>query len=301
MKTTTAIIALAFTLVVTARAQDSAVIGPLVPGHSPGVHQALEASVTPRAVQQQKLEYVVPELIVGGEWTSVIRLTNRSSKAVPTSNVYFLDNAGRPMAVTFQAQTCGVTCVPGKTILDTGFSFSLGQGGIVEITFSGGTDTRFGHGVIDICGGVQGTGSTCSSAGLYVEVLLRNRTAGRPDFESVFPIEQPASLQYMLWDHRNFASTVLYLVNDNSTATTVTLNFLNGINQVIATQTVTLNTLESQILTLPSIAPATVGLQGVLEIRGQNSTGQVALITATALRINASNSFTPIRAFVPAQ
>jgi hypothetical protein len=303
MKHIIAIIAFAFALTLTATAQDSVVsmIGPLASGHSLKVHQALESGVTPKAVQQQNLEFVVPELIVGGEWTSVIRLTNRSFRAIPKTNVYFSDNTGHPMAVAFQAVSCGVTCVPGKTIIDTGFSFFLNQGAIVEMSFSGGTDTRFGHGVIDICNGVQGTGSTCSSAGLYVEVLLRNRNATRPDFESVFPLEQPANLQYMLWDHRNYASTVLYLVNDNATATTVTLNFLNGLNQVIATRTIALNTLESQILTLPDIAPATIGFQGVLEIRGQNTTGAIALITATALRINASNSFTPIRAFVPAQ
>lgn len=294
------IFTLTLALSLTATAQDSTMIGPLTSRDFSKARQALESlAPQPRAVQQQSLEYVVPELIVGGEWTSVIRLTNRGSKPIPKTNAYFIDDSGHRMAASFQAVLCGVTCVPGNTLIDTGFTFFINPGGIVEATFSGGADTHFGHAEIDICGGVQGTGSTCSSSGLYVEVLLRNRNATRPDFESVFPLEQPSDLQYMLWDHRNGASTVLYLVNTNSTATTVTLNFLNGANQVITSRTVALSPLGSQILTLPSIAPATIGFQGVLEIRGTNSTGQFPLITATALRINPSNSFTPVRAFVP--
>jgi len=104
-------------------------------------------------------------------------------------------------------------------------------------------------------------------------------------------------VQYMLWDHRNGLTTVLYLVNENTTTTSVSLDYLNSANQLIRTLNVTLPSLGSQILAPHVLAPETIGLQGTLVIRGQNSSG--ALITATALRINPSNSFTPMRAFVP--
>jgi hypothetical protein len=63
--------------------------------------------------------------------------------------------------------------------------------------------------------------------------------------------------------------------------------------------TVTLPPLGSQILGLATLAPATIGQQGAITLTGQNSAG--ALITATGLRINPTNSFTPLRAFVPSK
>jgi len=242
---------------------------------------------TPRAVLQQSVEFVIPELIIGGEWTSTIKLTNKSAKTMPATNVFFEDNLGNPMKATFQTTV-------GNVLTEAGFSFSLVPGGIVEATFIGGTSTQFGHAIIDICG----TAGVCSSAGLYGEVTLRNRNSTRPDFESIFPLEQPTDLQYMLLDHRNGLATILYLVNSNTTSTSVSLEFYNTSNQLIAKTTGVLKTFESQILSVNSLLPATVGLQGTLVIRGQNNAG-FALVTATGLRINSSNSFTPMRAFVP--
>lgn len=237
--------------------------------------------IQPRAVYQQGVEAIIPELILGGEWTSIIKLTNRSDKPIPTTNVYFIDNAGNPMKTAFQTSA-------GNPITDVGFSFSLVPGGMIEVTFFGGSDTNFGHGLIDLCH------SGPCIPGLYGEVTLRNRNSTRPDFESVFPLEQPTALQYMLWDHRNGVSTVLYLVNESTTASSVTLDFTNTANQLVRSVGVTLPALGSQILTLNALAPETIGIQGTLAIRGG-----AAFITATALRINPSNSFTPMRAFVP--
>src|SRR5581483_9809715 len=141
---------------------------------------------------QQSVEFVIPELIIGGEWTSTIRLTNRGTKAIPTTNVFFVDNMGNPMRTTFQETVCGTTCGAGNAVTDFGFSFSLNPGGILEIPFSGTSGTSFGHAIVDVCRST----TTCSSAGLYAEVTLRNRNTTRPDFESVFPLEQPASTQY---------------------------------------------------------------------------------------------------------
>jgi hypothetical protein len=238
--------------------------------------------VRPQAVFQQTVEYVVPELILGGEWTSTIRLTNRSSKSIPATNVYFVDNNGNDMKTTFQATA-------GNIVTDVGFSFSLPPGTILEITLFGGKDSQFGHAIVDLCS----SAGTCMT-GLYAEVMLRNSNPTRPDFESIFPLEQPTASQYMLFDHRSGRSTVLYLVNEEVKTTTVSLQFINTSNQVIQTQSVTLPGLGCQIITLNTLAPATNGLQGTLSIKSGS-----AMVTATALRINPSGSFTPIRAFVP--
>lgn len=242
----------------------------------------------PDAVRLQGSEYIVPELILGGEWTSSIRLTNRGTNPIPATNVVFYDNTGKPMAATFQTSS-------GSVITDVGFSFSLNVGGVLEATFFGGSNTLFGQGII-LCSAVS-----CGTPGLYGEVSLRNRNATRPDFESIFPLEQPAATQYMLFDGRNGLTTVLYLVNTNTTSTSIAMDIVDPTTRVIRTISLPMDALSSQIQTLHVLAPETIGIQGTLVFRANNSTGQNASITVTALRINPSNSFTPVRAWVPSQ
>ena len=169
----------------------------------------------PDAIQLQSLEWVVPELILGGEWTSSIKLTNRGTQAIPTTNVNFWDNTGNPLQTTFQATN-------GATITGTGFSFSLPIGAIVEGLFTGGTSTAFGMATI-ACSALG-----CGTHGLYAEVTLRNHNSTRPDFVVVFPIEKPVPLQYMLFDGRSTSAgpitTTLYVDNLNTTTSTVAID-----------------------------------------------------------------------------
>jgi hypothetical protein len=244
--------------------------------------------VRPHAIQLQSLEWVVPELIIGGEWTSSIRLTNRGSSAIPTTNVYFIDNNGQPMQTTFIG-------TDGLSHSGPGFSFSLGTGGIVEAAFSGTPNAAFGHAII----GCSALG--CGTHGLYGEVTLRNHNATRPDFVVVFPLEEPAALQYMLFDGRStpngVITTTLYLVNENVTSSTVTIDVRDVNNNLTATTSIAFTPQSTQILSLHALLPQTIGIEGTLVIRSSSAS---SLITATALRIDPSNSFAPQRAFVPA-
>jgi len=243
------------------------------------------ALVRPEAVQLQGAEYVIPEVIIGGEWTSTIRFTNEGKAAIPPTNVYLIDNNGNPMTATFQTTS-------GSVLTASSFSFFLGVGAIAEATFLGTSNTAFGHAII----ACQAT--ACGTPGIYGEVTLTNRNSTRPDFEAVFPFERPAGFQYMLFDGRNGLTTVLYLVNENTTTSQVSINMLDANNNILRTVNLTFPALSSQILTLHVIAPETIGIQGTLVIYGQNPTG--VLVTATGLRINPSNSFTPLRAWIPA-
>lgn len=248
-------------------------------------YQALTSpKLRPNAIQAQSLEYVIPELIIGGDWTSTIRITNRGQKTVPETNVFMLDNTGKPLKATFQI-------TGGAVITDSAFSFTLEPGALVEATFVGDV-TAFGHAVIDFCG----SATKCSNTGVYGEVSLRNRYAGRPDFESIFPFERPASLQNMLFDGRNGLTTVLYLANQNTATTALTMEVRNFNNELLRTVPITMPDSSSQILTLHTLSPETLGIQGTLIFK---VTTPSANITVTGLRINPSNSFTPLRAFLP--
>lgn len=239
----------------------------------------------PAAVQLTGYEYVVPELIVGGEWTSTIVLTNQGTVPTPSTNVFFYDDLGNPLKATFQTSN-------GNVVTDTGFSFSLPVGTTLETTFVGTSAVRFGHAVVDC----NSTG--CSLPGLYGEVTLRNRNSTRPDFESIFPFETPNSLQYMLFDGRFGYTTTLYLVNESANPTTISIDVVDSLNRLLRTVNIPFLALQSQILSLHVLSQETIGAFGTLIIRSPSSK---VLVTATGLRVNPSNSFTPLRAFVPAQ
>jgi hypothetical protein len=238
----------------------------------------------PQAVQLQNVEYVIPELIIGGEWTSTIRFTNRGIAPILPTNVYLLDDAGLPLQATFQL-------TDGRIITASAFSVSLSVGTMVEATFLGST-TAFGSAFI----GCSAAG--CGTHGLYGEVALRNRNATRPDFESIFPFEAPAATQYMLFDGRNGVATTLYVVNNSINQNVISMSVLDTSGRVVTTVSVPFAGQATQIAALHAIAPQTIGIQGTLVFRGQNS---AALLTVTGLRINPTNSFTPMRAFVPGQ
>jgi len=287
----TFLLTLLFVISATAQAQDSkaqaapAHIGALSeqPGLTmEGIHAAAERS----AVALEGLEFIIPQFIVGGEWSTSVRLTNRGTAAITAGRALFIDNAGKSLTLSFQTIT-------GSTITSSGFSFTIPQGGFVEGTMLGDRNTVFGHIIID-----PASCPSTTACSLYAEAILKNKNSTRPDFESVFPSEEPTNLQYMLFDHRNGNSTVLYLISSNTTVTTVELEFRGTTNQLIRTLSVTLQPAESQILSPHALAPETIGQQGTMIIRGTNTAAR-ALVTATALRINPSNSFTPIRAFTP--
>lgn len=236
----------------------------------------------PRAVILTGFEYVVPQLIIGGEWTSTIRITNRGTNPIPTTQVYFLDNLGRSMKATFQLTN-------GSVVTDVGFTFSMPVGALLEGVFIGGSTAQFGQAIV-AC-----SANGCPS-GLYGEVTLRNRNASRPDFESVFPFETPAAFQYMLFDGRNGFTTTLYLDSESTSPTTVSIDVVDTANRLLRTVNIPFGAAQAQILTLHVLAPETIGVQGTLVIRSPSAN---VFITATGLRINPSNSFTPLRAFIP--
>lgn len=82
-------------------------------------HQIERAAVTLTG-----LEAFAPQLIIGGEWTSTIKLTNLGTEAIPWSDAFFLDHNGDLMQARFQ--TTG-----GETVTGPGFQYSIAPAGIV--------------------------------------------------------------------------------------------------------------------------------------------------------------------------
>jgi hypothetical protein len=195
--------------------------------------------------------------------------------------VYFVDNNGKPMTTTFRTSA-------GNVITDYGFSFSLAVGGIIEGVFEGGSSSQFGHAIMDC--------STCGTPpGVYGEVQLTNRNPTRPDFQAVFPLEMPATTQYMLFDGRAGFTTTLYGNNESTTASNITMEVHDTNNNILRTVNLSLPAIGSGIYTLHALSPETIGIQGTLVFRS------ASIATVTGLRIDPSNSFTPLRTFIPAR
>ena len=106
----------------------------------------------------------------------------------------------------------------------------------------------------------------------------------------------------MLYDGRasgpGYITTTLYLVNENTTFSNVEIDVVDTYNNLLRTVNLSFTPLSSQLLTLHVISQETIGTAGTLIIKGQTNGGP-AYITATALRIDPSNSFAPVRAWVP--
>jgi hypothetical protein len=60
--------------------------------------KGLPDGVTPRAALQQDQEFIIPALIIGGEWTSTIKLANWLNTAIPPTFIFCNDSrSSRPM------------------------------------------------------------------------------------------------------------------------------------------------------------------------------------------------------------
>jgi hypothetical protein len=100
----------------------------------------------------------------------------------------------------------------------------------------------------------------------------------------------------MLFDGRAGVTTVLYLVNSTTTAQTVAIDVVDVNNKLLRTVPIPMKSSASLILSLHGdLAPETVGIQGTLVIRSASNLP----VTVTGLRINPSNSFSSMRAFIP--
>lgn len=275
-----------FATVTVVTAADKAEIGRLA-SNDPSQYRAAVEAYERAANDLNGLEAYIPELIVGGEWTAVLKLTNFGNMTLTTSSAFFVNNDGSPMSATFQTNS-------GQTVTGIGFSYTIPPGQTIEATFLGGSSTQFGHAFIPPLACTASV--TCR---LYAEVILRNRNPTRPDFESVFPLETPAPVQSLMFDHRGGNSTVLYLVNANTSTTAVAVDLLNPQGQLVKRLEFSMGASTSRIETVHALAPETLGQHGVMVVRAANSVAPLPQVVATALRINPSNSFTPLRAYVP--
>ena len=227
-------------------------------------------------------EAYLPEFIIGGEWTTTLTITNLGTETAQNLTGYLVDNNGFPLTATINGE--------GSVVIDDAFILNVDPGVVFEIQFSLGDGQGYGHIYLPpvMCGSAD-----CA---IQAQVALKNSNPTRPDFESVFYLSAPETDQAMLYDHRGGFSTTLYLVNAKQNATTVRLTMQDDLGNVIGTQDIDMAAEATQLITLHAMFPDSIGHYGLLIVKDMGNPENLGGILTTAVRINPTNSFTPLQA-----
>lgn len=222
----------------------------------------------------------IPQIIFGGEWSTKLTFTNLRSTTVDVP-VAFYGADGRALAVPFIGRPTG-----------TSQRVTIPAGGQVTLeTQSTSNSSTTGWGEADIpC-----TGSSDSCGQVAIMSTLRNRNSTRPDFEAVFHARSSGDKAILPIDNSAGHSTVLMIVNDSSFRTeTITVAFRDQSGARVHLDQFTLPIRGTILVNVAEKWPVAASLIGTADFTAQNSS-----MVLTALRINPTNSFTPIEAFEP--
>lgn len=228
------------------------------------------------------LDESAPQVIFGGEWTTKITLTNLRASAVEFP-IAFYGPDGRAQQVPILGRTTASSyrvSIParGQVTLETPYDTSApGRTGWAQVDVPCTTSGP------DTCGRVAGT------------VTLRNRNATRPDFEAVFQFRHFSDQIILPIDNTAGHSTVLMIVNESSfREDTITVSFRDQNGSRVHLDQFTLGPRATLLVNVAEKWPQTANFKGVADF----TSGETSMIL-TGLRINPTNSFTPIEGFEP--
>lgn len=220
------------------------------------------------------------QLIVGGEWSATLTIVNLGTANTPVIPVFFLDNKGAAFPVRISGDLAEPTTAPS-------LMYTLIPGATLQFNLeSPDAETHFGHVFLPTF--------NCDNLDciIYGEIVLKNSNESRPDFESVFSLEDGAASQSMLWDHRGGFYTVLYIVNAGIFDTTAQLQVFDEFGDLITgVDDLSLAVGAAAIVQLHAERPETLNHYGHLRIDAAAPNHELLV---TSLRVNPSNSFTPV-------
>lgn len=230
------------------------------------------------------LEDSLPQLVVGGEWTAILKVTNLGPESLTTAEAFFTDDSGNPLPL----RGGGDVDFEGSS-----YAFSLIGFAVLEIQLEALDDaTHLGWIFLENPDECLSGDVNCR---LYAEITLKNSHPSRPDFESVFPMDSPSSYQMLLFDHRDGYSTYLYVVNWDTAPAFPEIQIYDDFGELIATiEDITLPPEGSTLINLHVEVPETLGHYGAIVVTSPDGED---LFLVTALRLNPTNSFTPVRGF----
>lgn len=242
-------------------------------------------AVNPNAAYISTFKAVVPQIIVGGEWQTVIVLHNRLDLARKVTVEFFKSdgsvwNLPLPEFYRNTDQEMETTLRPGETRYIP-FSSSAGS-------------ATFGFGIFDFpC---EGSGNCGQIAG---NVFLRNHNPARlQDFELSYHLTETEDEMVMPFDQTNWGQVVMNLSCGDDwggywlSDTLYEVTIYDELNAVKFQKDYFLKAGASIIVNFAHESQTTWNVRGRLQVRVKaGSTG----VVLSGLRINDTGSFTPIQ------
>ncbi len=158
---------------------------------------------TPRESAAIFIGNVIPQVAVGGAWSTELQVMHsRFDDVPPAYTVRFLDEAGNDLALP----------VAGKGIV-TSVSGTLQPRGAAFFELSGGPNTLVGVAVAE----------SAASGEVVMNAVLTQRVSGRPDFQATLPSTDRfgTNFQFPFRNDGPFTTTVAFLSTANQAVTAI--------------------------------------------------------------------------------
>jgi hypothetical protein len=225
---------------------------------------------------------IIPIIILGGEWNTVIVFNNTNDLPVEFPLSFF--SQGKPWAPPLKGG--------GNSSM---YTIDIPARGTRRLEFDYSGDTVVGFGTIDVpCN--FGPGQYCAGVGVYT--LLRNHNSARAqDFEVAYQLGSTLapSPQSFLFDQTDSAQIVLNLTNycnySFCTTATVTIQVFDETGQQFYLNTVNVAPRSVTIVNIAQLSSQTWNRAGMIRLLGTN------YIVVTGHRVNATGSFTALYSY----
>ncbi len=188
-----------------------------------------------------------------------------------------------PLAVQFSGN---------KPVSASTISIPPGETFVVSTEYNPDAEPIAGWGRMDVPCTITSSSVFCGDVAAVV--TLKNRNSTRPDFEAVLPAKEAVSHTALLVDNRKDNETVLMLVNDSTFLSPISFKVVckDSKGTTVLIDQITMSQNASLIFNLKERWPSLQDF--VVRVEFSSSTATVVL---TAIRINPTNSFTPIPTF----
>ena len=241
-----------------------------------GQSVALPLAASPHVFVQPQ-DKVLPQLVAGGNWETVVVLLNMSTVTLPFK-LNFYDELGSPLSLTF------VTFPDNQTVTDVGIVGQLLPGGSFNFSLSKDGPIHVGWAVLTY-------DSTQGRIG--GDAVLRQYNANNVPgaiYEAVVPFSNLDDYKFFMpFDNLQGFSTAMALVNTGNVTNHVTLTFLDNLGNTMFQTPVTLAAGNHLAFSIPAVYPNLAGRFGTIYVQAGTT-----FLAGLGLRFNPVGPFTSV-------
>lgn len=222
----------------------------------------------------------LPHIVDGGSWQTTFVIANLATLAPGQAIIHLWAGDGAPLAVPFSGVSGGAP-VSQVTV-------NLPPSGVVTLeTLGNAVTTTVGWADMDVQ----------TSGHLAISAVMRQRVAGRPDYEVVVPSMRPATTnRIFVFDHISALDTGFGMANASRVnAATVNVNIRDDTGQSIRTAVLSLPAGAQASFSLITEFNVTKGKRGTIEFAPQPG----GWFTVIGLRFNPTGPFTSLEGMAP--